>query len=465
MLSKIGAEDISALFEACGILENDGVIKKDISALKDCDAANENVGIKKDDVSALENLRLGMLNENLDCIFKKDGLSALEVEKFFKATAKKNKVYDAVFLGAGAYNHYIPPVVKHAASNPRFVTAYTPYQPEMSQGILQAIFEYQSCITRLTGLDVSNASMYDGATAAAEAVLAVLDREGSVFISEGVNPSVRRVAATYLKGSGRKIVPVPLNADGATDIEFIKTRCKDAACCLVQQPNYFGNIEDAKAIGGILNGAGARYILHTYPVALSLLATPAECGADFATGEGQPLGMPLSFGGPYLGYIAAKEKYMRKLTGRIVGETTDGGGRTAYVLTLQAREQHIRREKASSSICSNEALCALTAAVYLAALGKKGFAEVGKDCVKKARYLADSLRKAGLNLRYSTAEFFNEFVTTSDKISSSKILETLDENGILGGLKLNEKEILWCATEMNDKEQIDKVAAIVKGLF
>jgi glycine dehydrogenase subunit 1 len=434
MLSKIGAEDISALFEACGIPRKDGFMPRN-------------------DL------------ENSDYFFTRDGFSALEAEKIFKKTAEKNKVYDAVFLGAGAYNHYIPPVVKHIASNPRFVTAYTPYQPEMSQGILQAIFEYQSCITRLTGLDVSNASMYDGATAAAEAVLAASDREGAVFISEGVNPSVRRVVATYLKGSGRKMTLVPLTSEGVTDVEFIGTHCKDAACCLVQQPNYFGNIEDAKTIGGLLNGADVKYILHTYPVALSLLASPAECGADFATGEGQPLGMPLSFGGPYLGYIAAKEKYMRRLTGRIVGETTDGDGRTVYVLTLQAREQHIRREKASSSICSNEALCALTAAAYLSALGKKGFVEVGKDCVKKARYLAGCLQKSGLNLKYSSAEFFNEFVTTSDEIKASKILDALDKNGILGGLKLNEKEILWCATEMNDKEQIDKVAEIIKGLF
>jgi glycine dehydrogenase subunit 1 len=469
MLSKIGAEDISALFGACGISPKDAAIfespngipqKKDIADF-------EIRGEKTRKVNPLFGVHNEIPQNENDAPrrLKKDGLSALEVEKFFKKTAAKNKLYDAVFLGAGAYNHYIPPVVKHIVSNPRFVTAYTPYQPEMSQGILQAIFEYQSCVTRLTGLDVSNASMYDGATAAAEAVLASLDREGSVFISEGVNPSVRRVVATYLSGSGRKITVVPLNADGTTDIEFIKTRRQEAVCCLVQQPNYFGNIENAKAIGGILNDAGVKYILHTYPVALAILASPAECGADFATGEGQPLGMPLSFGGPYLGYIAAKEKYLRKITGRIVGETTDGAGRTVYVLTLQAREQHIRREKASSSICSNQALCALTAAVYLSALGKKGFVAVAEDCVKKARYLAASLQKCGLNLRYSNAEFFNEFVTVSDKVKASQILAALDKNGVLGGLKLNEKEILWCATEMTDKEQIDKAAEIVKGLF
>ncbi|MDR2090091.1 MAG: aminomethyl-transferring glycine dehydrogenase subunit GcvPA [Clostridiales bacterium] len=463
MLLKIGAKDIDALFEACGA-------KAYESGGFDGETPQASDKVKKEISQATGKIQNGIpqtnsVIQNESFRLSQNGFSALETEKILKETAKKNKVYDAVFLGAGAYNHYIPPVVKHITSNPRFVTAYTPYQPEMSQGILQAIFEYQSCITRLTGLGVSNASMYDGAAAAAEAVLMSVDKAGAVLISDGVNPSVRRVVETYLRGSGRGIISVPLKKDGLTDADFIKKHLADAACCLIQQPNYFGNIEDAKTIGALLNGADVKYILHTYPVALPLLASPAECGADFATGEGQPLGLPLSFGGPYLGYIAAREKHIRKMTGRIVGETTDAEGRRVFVLTLQAREQHIRREKASSSICSNEALCALTAAVYLAAMGKKGFVSAAKICVKNARYLAEKLESAGLRLKYKDTEFFNEFVTVSDKTGSSEILGSLGKKGVLGGLKLNEKEILWCATEMNDRAQMDAVADIIKGLL
>ncbi|MDR2046863.1 MAG: aminomethyl-transferring glycine dehydrogenase subunit GcvPA [Clostridiales bacterium] len=429
MLGVIGAA-LPEIFEACGIPERAGSAR------------------------SIDGITGGILSE--------EGLSALETERELKRIAAKNKVYGAVFLGAGAYNHYIPPVVRHITANPRFVTAYTPYQPELSQGILQAIFEYQSGIVRLTGLDVSNASMYDGAASAAEAVLmCVADKPGDILISEGVNPEVRAVVAAYLGGTGRSVTLAPLTEDGLTDAAFIAAR-GNAACCLIQQPNYYGNIEDAKAFGALLNGNGVRYIMHSYPTALGILASPGECGADFATGEGQPLGLPLSFGGPYLGYIAAREKYVRKMTGRIVGETTDREGRTVYVLTLQAREQHIRREKASSSICSNEALCALAAAVYLCALGKNGFRAVAADCFDKAHYLAEKLERAGLRLKYKNAEFFNEFVTVSDSKKSSRILKLLDEADILGGLKLNEREILWCATEMNDKKQIDGLAELVE---
>jgi glycine dehydrogenase subunit 1 len=420
MLDKIGVDDISDLFAAIGTASGEGL--------------------------------------------RAIGKSPIETERAMVALAEKNKVYKTVFLGAGAYRHYIPPVVKHIAANPRFVTAYTPYQPEMSQGILQAIFEYQSCITRLTGLDVSNASMYDGAAAAAEAVAMCINGEKDILVSDGVNPAVREVVAAYLRGSGRTAVSVPLDEDGLTDIGFLEGYGERAACCLVQQPNYYGNIERTKEIGAVLNRTDVKYILHTYPIALGLLASPAEVGADFATGEGQPLGMPLSFGGPYLGYIAAKEKYVRKMTGRIVGETTDRDGRRVYVLTLQAREQHIRREKASSSICSNEALCALTAAVYLGAVGKEGFRAVARACVDNAHYLKEVLESAGLKTRYSTAEFFNEFVTVSDK-KSSVILNELKRRGILGGLKLSDGEILWCATEMNTKEEIETVGNIVRKLL
>jgi glycine dehydrogenase subunit 1 len=422
MLRVVGAEDISALFDGIDRSKNDK--NKGLSAA---------------------------------------GLSAIEAEKKMRVIASKNKIYNSVFLGAGAYKHYIPPVVRHIASNPRFVTAYTPYQPEMSQGILGAIFEYQSHITALTGLDVSNASMYDGATAAAEAVLMCADGGGDILISDGVSPRVKAVIETYL--SGRGTVKIPLTPEGLTDLEFVRTRADGAACCLIAQPNYFGNIEDTRALGAILNSSDTKYIIHAYPTALSLLASPGESGADFATGEGQPLGLPLAFGGPYLGFIAAKEKYVRKMTGRIVGLTTDKDGRDVYVLTLQAREQHIRREKASSSICSNQALCAFTASVYLSALGRDGFAEVGRACISNAHYLASELKKAGLNLKYPGTEFFNEFVTASDpdnlKLSADNILKNLDKRGILGGLKLSKNEILWCATELNARADIELLRDII----
>jgi glycine dehydrogenase subunit 1 len=386
-------------------------------------------------------------------------------ERELKRIAAKNKPYRTVFLGAGAYRHYIPEVVRSITANPRFVTAYTPYQPELSQGLLQAIFEYQSLIARLTGLDASNASQYDGAAAAAEAVSACLeDAPGvKVLISDGVNPRTVEVVSAYLSARDIKPVIIPLK-DGATDIEFINNYDASVACVLIQQPNYYGVIEDAKRIGSVAKEKGAKYIMHTNPISLALLAAPSECGADFATGEGQPLGLPLSFGGPYLGYIAARDGYLRKLTGRIVGRTVDKDGRCAYVLTLQAREQHIRREKAASSICSNQALCALTASVYLSAVGKDGLVKVAEACVKNAHYLARVLETAGLGRKYEKTEFFHEFVTKDTSVSgySSRILNRLKRFGILGGLKLSEREILWCATELNTVEEIELVGKIVE---
>ena len=386
-------------------------------------------------------------------------------ERELKRIAAKNRPYETVFLGAGAYRHYIPEVVRSIAANPRFVTAYTPYQPELSQGLLQAIFEYQSLITRLTGLDASNASHYDGAAAAAEAVSACLDGapDSAVLISEGVNPRITEVISAYLSAKDKKPVMVPLR-DGGTDIEFIDNYGASAACVLIQQPNYYGVIEDAKRIGAAARDKGAKYIMHTNPISLALLAAPSECEADFATGEGQPLGLPLSFGGPYLGYIAVKERYLRKLTGRIVGRTADKEGQRAYVLTLQAREQHIRREKAASSICSNQALCALTASAYLSAVGKDGLIKVAESCVRNAHYLARVLEAAGLRRKYGKSEFFHEFVTedASGLRSSSKVLKKLRGFGILGGLKLSQREILWCATELNTREEIELAGKIVE---
>ena len=390
-----------------------------------------------------------------------EGKSEMEVAAQIKELAKANKVYDTIFRGAGAYRHFIPAMVGNVVNKESLQTAYTPYQAEISQGILQSIFEYQTMICELTGMDVSNASVYDGGTAAAEAVAMCVDRKRKkALVSATVQPSVLEVIKTYAFGSGTEIVVVP-EKDGVTDAEALAQMAdKETACVLIQSPNYYGTLEDAQKLGEIAHGVGAKYIMSTNPISLGILKTPAEYGADIAIGEGQPLGMPIAFGGPYLGFMASTKAMMRKLPGRIVGETTDDDGRQAFVLTLQAREQHIRREKASSNICSNQALCALTVGVYLTTMGKEGLKEVAVQSASKAHYLAGKLEEAGLKV-VNGGEFFHEFVTESDK-DSAAVLAALDAEGILGGLPLDGNKILWCCTEVNTKAEMDKVAQIVK---
>ena len=390
-----------------------------------------------------------------------DGLSEMEVKKFMESIANKNKVFSSIFRGAGAYNHYIPSIVNSVTSKEEFVTAYTPYQAEISQGILQSIFEYQTMICNLTGMDVSNASVYDGATAAVESLAMCKDRKhNKAYVSATTNPQVIETMKTYCSGSGMELIIVP-EKDGVTDIEFLKDNLDAGAACLyVQQPNFYGNIEDASELGNCIHDVCGKYIMGVYPISLGVIKTPREYGADIAVGEGQPLGMPLSCGGPYLGFMACVDSMVRKLPGRIVGETTDLEGKRAFVLTLQAREQHIRREKASSNICSNEALCALTASVYLAAMGSKGIKEVASQSMSKAKYMSEKLSEVGQKLKYDK-EFFNEFVTISEAPVRS-VLKALEDNGILGGYPLSDNEILWCCTEMNSKEEIDKVVEILK---
>lgn len=389
------------------------------------------------------------------------GISEMEVSEKMETLAEKNKVFRHIFRGAGAYDHYIPAIVNSVVTKEEFVTAYTPYQAEISQGLLQSIFEYQTMICELTGMETSNASVYDGATAAAEAVEMCRERKRqTVCVSATVNPEVIKVIRTYCYGSNTRVVMIG-EKDGLTDPTLLREALDDtSACFYLQQPNFYGNFEDADALGAIAHEAGAKFIMGCNPIALAIMKTPAECGADIAVGEGQPLGMPLAFGGPYLGFMAATSKMVRKLPGRIVGETTDREGKRAYVLTLQAREQHIRREKASSNICSNQALCALTAGVYLSAMGAQGLEQAAKLCLSKAHYLKEQLCESGLQAKYSHP-FFHEFVTTS-KVPAGKILAALEEKGILGGLPLNEYEILWCATEKNTREEMDQAAAVVK---
>lgn len=390
-----------------------------------------------------------------------EGKSEIEVRRSISALAGANRIYDTIFRGAGAYRHYIPSIVKSVISKENLVTAYTPYQAEISQGILQSIFEYQTMICELTGMDVSNASVYDGGTAAAEAVAMCVDRKRKkAVVSAAMQPETLEVIKTYAFGSGVEIIVAP-EKDGVTDIEALdEILNKEVACLMIQSPNYYGNIEDGQALGEKTHDVGAKFVMSVNPMSLGVLKTPAECGADVAVGDAQPLGLPISSGGPYVGFMAAKSSMMRKLPGRIVGQTVDAKGNTAYVLTLQAREQHIRREKASSNICSNQALCALTVGVYLTTMGAEGLREAAVQSASKAHYMAAKLEEAGLST-VNKGEYFNEFVTESDK-KSEDVLKALDEQGILGGLPLDEHRILWCCTELNTREEIDKVAAIIK---
>ena len=390
------------------------------------------------------------------------GKSELEVCRTMEHIAAQNIVFDSIFRGAGAYDHYIPAIVKSVTGKEEFVTAYTPYQAEISQGVLQSIFEYQTMICELTGMDVSNASVYDGATAAAEAVNMCCERSRNVvFCSAAAHPDTIEVVKTYCWASGHEFVLVPAK-DGKTDWNSIVPQLdkKTSACLYIQSPNFFGQIEDVQQAAEAVHAVGAKLIMGCNPIALGLYKTPAELGADIAVGEGQPLGMPLSFGGPYLGFMATTKAMMRKLPGRIVGETTDVDGKRAFVLTLQAREQHIRREKASSNICSNQALCAMTAAVYLAAVGPEGLKQVANLCYQKAHYLMQQLTAIpGITLRYQ-GPFFHEFVT--DQGDANRILLKLEQEGILGGLPLSDGGILWCATEKNSKEDIDRMVGIIR---
>ncbi len=370
-------------------------------------------------------------------------------------------MFDHVFRGAGAYRHYIPAIVKEVVSKEEFVTAYTPYQAEISQGNLQAIFEYQTMICELTGMDAANASVYDGASAAAESVFMCRERKRvRVLAADTANPDVLAAMETYCHGRGAHVELVP-SKDGSVDLEALKEMLDGTtACFYVQQPNYYGILEDVTAMAELVHEAGAKLIAGCNPISMAVLQTPAECGADIAVGEGQPLGLPMAFGGPYLGFMATTRDMMRKLPGRIVGETVDSDGKRGFVLTLQAREQHIRREKASSNICSNQALCALTASVYLSAMGPEGLREAALQCTSKAHYLREKLRAAGLSPVYDKP-FFHEFVTDCPA-DTARLSAKLEEEGYLGGLPLPGGRMLWCTTEMNTKEEMDRLADLVK---
>ena len=391
-----------------------------------------------------------------------EGKSQMLVEKDFAAMAGKNKIYDTILRGCGAYDHYIPAAVTALVNRSEFVTAYTPYQPEISQGVLQCIFEYQTMMCELSGMEVSNASVYDVGTAVGEAIKMCTERKNKAVIVGAVNPQTAAVAKTYCSAGNEKLVQVAPDKNGLVDIKALEAAIDDdTACVIAQCPNYFGLIEDMTKIAETAHAKGAKFVYIFNPVAATVLKTPKECGADIAVAEGQPLGMPLSYGGAYLGILTCDAKMSRRMPGRVVGQTVDKNGKTAYVLTLQAREQHIRREKALSSICSNQALCATTAVVYLAMMGKTGMKQVAEACVSKAHYLSKQLTAIdGVKLKYK-GEFFHEFTLETEKYTKA-VERKLDKMGILGGYKVNATDSIWCVTEKASREVLDQVVAVFK---
>lgn len=383
-------------------------------------------------------------------------LSQLEVERMLSELSNKNTVFEAVYRGAGAYNHYIPPMVTRVSSKEAFLTSYTPYQAEISQGVLQNIFEYQSIICELTGMDVSNASMYDGASALAEACAMSYNKKRiKTLIADTAHPNYIQTVKTYAHALGMQVELVP-SKNGQVDMDALERALNDesVACFALQQPNYYGVIEDAQTIGDMLSASKANYIMCSNPLMLSYLKSPKECGADIACGEAQPLGLSLNFGGPYLGYLACTSKLTRSLPGRIVGQTSDMDNKRSFVLTLQTREQHIRREKATSNICTNQALCALSACVYVACMGPRGMKEACRQSMVLARYLKQELIQTGYFSEVYSADFAYEFVLKTSL--DAHLLESyLASRKILSGLVLDDSAMLWCATEMCSKEGID----------
>jgi glycine dehydrogenase subunit 1 len=371
---------------------------------------------------------------------------------------------DRVFLGAGSYDHHIPAAISHVLSRAEFVTAYTPYQPEVSQGTLQAIFEYQSLICRLLGMDVSNASVWDGASALAEASLMAVrvTRRGRVAVSRAAHPLYRAVLKTYLTAGAYELVEIPFGPDGRTDLSTLEGQ-GDLAALAVQSPNFFGSVEDLGRVSEVARSAGALAVVgFTEALAYGLLKSPGACGADIACGEGQSLGVSQSFGGPYLGILTAREEYTRNMPGRLIGRTVDRLGREGYVITLATREQHIRREKATSNICSNQSLCSVTAAMYLASLGRRGIRQLARLNHDKAEYLKDRLRGVGVKVRFGSPTF-NEFVAELPRGAYERLLAAK----MVAGLPLSpyypdlENCYLLCVTETKSRDDLD---ALVEGL-
>ncbi len=395
-------------------------------------------------------------------------LSEYEVKKLLQEIAEQNQRL-TIFAGGGAYDHYIPSPILHIMGHPQFYTAYTPYQAEVSQGTLQAMYEYQSLVCELLGMEVANASMYDGASALAEAALMALRirrKRNVILYPENLNPLYKKVLLTYLHGQEDQPVEVKYDHEtGMLDLDDLKSKLNEnVAGVLIQHPNFFGVLEDMPTIAEMAHEAGAALVVHVDPITLGVLAPPGEYGADIATAEGQPLGLPLAYGGPYLGVFASKFEYIRQMPGRISGKTIDAEGNTGFVMTLQTREQHIRRERATSNICSNQQLCALAVAVYLSLMGKEGIREVAEQSFYRAHYLLDKLAEKGFEPAFKGA-FFREFAIKTP-IPAREIVDRMAEKGILAGVPLSifgmdEDVLLVAVTEKRSKEEMD---AYVKAI-
>ena len=396
-------------------------------------------------------------------------LSEQETLAVMNDLSRKNSLPRLTLTGSGAYHHYIPAVVGHIINRAEFYTAYTPYQAEISQGILQAIYEYQTMIAHLTGTEIANASMYDGASAMTEAAVLCgkMSNRSKIVVASSVHPEYRQVLRTYCWANGYTVVEIPFALSGQLNLDILQNEIDDnVAAVLVQSPNFFGAIEDIVPIADAAHKKGALLVAcFTEGTSLGILQPAGKSGADFVVGEGQSFGNPLNYGGPYLGIFAAREKYLRRIPGRLVGATVDKSGRRGFVLTLQTREQHIRREKATSNICSNEALCALAAGVYLAALGKN-LQKLAILNVQKTQYLKKRLLQLNGWKEVFSAPVYNEFVLRCP--NAWQVNEKLKNEGIVGGYELQKdyselkNTLLFCATEMLSKEDIDRVIAILK---
>ena len=436
-------KDIESMLAAVGVKDLDGLFA---SIPEDC---------RRDDPLDLPTLTEWELNAHMDKL------------------AAQTVSWDThrIFAGAGSYHHFIPEAARHVLSRSEFVTAYTPYQPEMSQGTLQGIFEYQTLVCRLLGMEVANASLYDGASALAEALLMAIrigrTKKKTVAVSDLVNPYYRKVVETYFKPTDFKVETIPHKADGTTDLDAIAA-IDDLAGMAVQSPNFFGCVEDLQAAGEAIHARGAVFITaFSEPLAYGLLKTPGQQDADIVCGEGQSLGLSQSFGGPGVGIFTAKQKYVRNMPGRLVGQTLDADGQRGFVLTLSTREQHIRREKATSNICSNQSLCAMAAGIYMATLGGTGFRELAALNRDKAEYLKQALGATGLELPFARPTF-NEFVVKFPKGFDAKWQTLLEEKKIMCGVPLVcyypelADHYLLCVTETKSREDLDMLVKEVQ---
>lgn len=408
-----------------------------------------------------------------------EGISEMEVGAEIEGLAARNRgPADLIgFAGGGAYDHFIPSAIDSVISRSEFTTAYTPYQSEVSQGTLQVIYEFQSLVAELMGMDVANASLYDGAHAVAEAMLlAYASRESdTILVSAGLNPHFMKVLETYAAGLAIELRSIPLASDGRTDAAALREALTEpAAGFILSQPNFYGCLEDAAGLTEIVKSTGEKKTPlvagSVYPISLGVIAPPGEWGADVATAEGQSLGLPLSLGGPYLGLFTCSEEYIRRQPGRIIGRTLDRDGRESYVLTLQTREQHIRRQRATSNICTNQSLCASWATVYMTLLGPEGLREIARQCSQKAHYLAGLLRSVpGVELSFPDTPFFNEF-TLSLPVETAGVLRRLTDDGWLGGIDLNRfgeeapGDLLIAVTERRTRKEIDGFAAVFEDV-